>query len=266
MLTKSYLLRAALCVAVAVSSVSASAVAIPGSGDWVVTLQARDLDGNLSNGAEAYYDKALNITWLADANYAKTTNYANSGAFSAYPSPRYGGINEQTGAMDWSVAQKWVQVLNIGGVSGWRLPSMVDTGAAGCWSFTTTGGALTDCGYNTDTSISELAHLFYVTLGDKAYYDPATGLAPQNGWGLSNTGPFVNMQSGRYWTNTKAGKLVWVFYTSGFQTEVEGGFDWSYAWAVHDGDIGAAVPEPSGVLLSLVGFAWITSAFRRRRA
>ena len=103
MLTNKYFLHATLCAVAAFSSVSAKAVAISGSGDWVASLQSRDLDGNFSNGPEAFYDKALNITWLADGNFAKTSNYANSGAFSAYPSPSYGGINASGWSNTWNL-------------------------------------------------------------------------------------------------------------------------------------------------------------------
>ena len=66
---------------------SAHAVGISGQGTWETTLQARDLDGNLTT-AEAYYDTALEITWLADANYAGTTmawGTANSWAVNLNP-------------------------------------------------------------------------------------------------------------------------------------------------------------------------------------
>ena len=46
---------------------SVHAIGVTGQGTWETTLQARDLDGNLST-AEAYYDTDLDITWLADAN------------------------------------------------------------------------------------------------------------------------------------------------------------------------------------------------------
>ncbi len=41
------------------------------SGTTHAALQGRDLDGNLAT-FEAYYDTVLDITWLADANYAMT--------------------------------------------------------------------------------------------------------------------------------------------------------------------------------------------------
>src|SRR3989344_215147 len=72
----------ALVVIVLGASSFAHAASVSGQGTWETTLQGRDLDGNLST-AEAYYDTALNITWLANANYAGTT-------------------------MDWSNANAWV--------------------------------------------------------------------------------------------------------------------------------------------------------------
>lgn len=42
------------------------------------TLLGRDLDGNAST-AEAFFDTVLNITWLGDANYARTSGYDADG-------------------------------------------------------------------------------------------------------------------------------------------------------------------------------------------
>lgn len=80
---------------------------------------------------------------------------------------------------------------------------MVDTGTLGC-DYLLAGG--TDCGYNvqtkdalTGTVYSEMAHLYYVTLGNKGFTTPGTGTPLQSGWGLSNTGPFGNVQRYPYW-------------------------------------------------------------------
>jgi hypothetical protein len=67
-ITPNMLCAIALTLAV---STSLHAASISGQGTWESTLQGRDLDGNLTT-FEAYYDTALNITWLADANYAGT--------------------------------------------------------------------------------------------------------------------------------------------------------------------------------------------------
>lgn len=90
-----------LCAAVAVPSI-ASAVAISGQGAWETTLQGRDLDGDLST-FEAYYDTVLDITWLADANYAQTSGYDNDGV------------------MSWYSAMSWTTQLEYNGYSDWRL-------------------------------------------------------------------------------------------------------------------------------------------------
>jgi len=48
-------------------------------------------------GGQAYYDSAADLTWLTNANAAGTT-------------------------MDLAAANAWAASLNIGGVTGWRLP------------------------------------------------------------------------------------------------------------------------------------------------
>lgn len=70
---KSRLLGAISASLFAMTSIgTAQAVSVSGQGTWESTLQGRDLDGNLAT-FEAYYDTVLGITWLADANYAKTS-------------------------------------------------------------------------------------------------------------------------------------------------------------------------------------------------
>ena len=56
----------------------AGAAVVSGLGTWATTLLGRDLDGDLTNGFEAYYDTVLDITWLADAHYALTSGYAGT--------------------------------------------------------------------------------------------------------------------------------------------------------------------------------------------
>src|SRR3989344_1744726 len=124
-----FLLRwVATALFVVASSVStiAHAAAVSGQGTWETTLQGRDLDGNLST-FEAYYDTALNITWLVDGNYAQTSGY------------------DTDGLMLWSAANTWAAGMNPygSGITGWRLPTMVDIGTTGC-QYSYAGG--TDCG------------------------------------------------------------------------------------------------------------------------
>ena len=218
------------------------AAPITGQGTWESTLQGRDLDGDLST-FEAYYDTTLDITWLADANYAGSP-------------------------MEWVTANNWAANLNpySSGITGWRLPTTIDIGANGC-NFAYTG---TDCGFNVDTATGEMASLFYDTLGNLAYYD-TSGNSPQPGYGLSNTGPFNNIQSGPYWSATEYApdpySAAWVF-NMGSGAQTDGSIPNSYfAWAVHSGDVGvSAVPVPAAMWLFGSGLLGLLGVARRKRA
>ena len=73
----------------------------------------------------------LKVTWLQDANYAKTSGY------------------DADGRMNWVQANAWAGSLNIDGVTGWRLPG--GTMVAG----------------STQTA-SEMGNLFFNVLGGTA--------------------------------------------------------------------------------------------------
>lgn len=231
-----------LCSTTALMFTTAHAAPISG-------LQERDLNGD--GVADAYYDTLQNLTWLRDANFAKTSGH------------------DSDGAMNWSAAQAWASSLSFGGLSDWRLPTMIDSGDPGC-DYGTSG---TDCGYNVRTdseaadSHSELGHLFYVTLGNKGFYDPAG--EEQADYGLLNIGGFDNFQTNAYWLGTDHAPdpdFGWIFDTfDGFQVSLSKDFE-LYAFAVRMGDVGAsAVPEPASVLLMLAGLGGV-AAMRRRRA
>ncbi len=55
-------------------------------------------------GGGLIYDDVLNITWLQDANYAKTWGY------------------DADGRMTWSQAMTWADQLVYAGYDDWRLP------------------------------------------------------------------------------------------------------------------------------------------------
>ncbi|GAB4125283.1 MAG: hypothetical protein Fur0014_22900 [Rubrivivax sp.] len=215
------------------------------------TLQPRDIDGD--GTVDAWYDPGRDLSWLADANAAAGSPFDN-------------GSHGGDGRMTRNAALSWAAWLDVAGVTGWRLPSVVDLGSPGCDA----AYAGTDCGYNVDTASSEMAHLFHAVLGNLSAYD-ATGQARPGvsgtDWGLVNAGPFVHAQNDAHWIGTPYPSptvpMGWSFFTlSGRQVPFSHAAE-MYAWAVHDGDV-AAVPEPaSAALLGLLGLGWLA---RRRTA
>lgn len=204
------------------------------------------------------YDDVLDVTWLRDANFARTSGYSS------------------TGAMTWADADAWVDSLSftVDGrtVDHWRLPHAVESGGT---AFAYDGS--TSWGYNITRPSSELAHLFYVTLGNKGYYDTSGNI--QGGvYGLLSRGPFENVQvfrfGGGYWSDTASSanptRSAWAFnHALGSQSLSDQTplltSDWKYAWAVHDGRV-TAVPEPAEWTILAAGLLATAASARLRRA
>ena len=179
------------------------------------------------------YDPDFDITWLADANYARTSGY------------------RVDGRMTWPQAMAWAAALVVGGHSGWRLPTSVNHDG-------------TPPSYGLWRPGSEFGHLFYTELGPGApgfpkplLTSPSAALALFTHIPLS---PNVNVQvlSGDvgYWTSSDETAIpyyagppgAWVFRIGAFNPGHQGlePKDWLFfAWAVHDGDVGKKLLTPS---------------------
>ena len=245
-------------------------------GSVAASLLAVSLTANASlidNGA-FIYDDVLNISWLADINLAATQTFGVAGI-------------DSNGFMGWDTANSWIAAMNSANYLGhntWRLPTLTPiNGVAFNEPYLFDGS--TDHGYNVTapgtiyagSTASELAHLFYNTLGNVARCDtsnPAgtnpdncTGPTPQV-WGLKNTGLFGSeLIEQRYWYNIE-GKTnparAYDFSTWDGSQGIGHKGGMFVAWAVLDGNATAAVPVPAAMWLFSSGLLGLVAVSRRR--
>jgi hypothetical protein len=177
----------------------------------IVTSANADFSGRLETSPgsgifQAYYDDQLDITWARNAN-----------------------IN---GLMNWYDATSWVSTLDIGGVTGWRLPNMDRDG----------DGSIMDCGSG--------------AISPELCKDNENGFMYwQNGITSSAQSPFFNVQPDAYWSGTEEliGEIdgAWnlIFNASGGGDQGIGNKTAPlYAWAVYGGDVAAADTDGDGVI------------------
>lgn len=213
------------------------------SGSAHAALQGRDLNGSVGS-FEAYYDTDLDITWLADANYAKTSGYHADGNM------------YWADANTWAVNLSLVDAVNNLTYDNWRLPTTLQPDAS-CG--TQAGGS----SYGYGCTGSEMGHLFYSELGGTAGQSILTNSD-------SDLAKFTNFQAHSfYWSGTDAPNTdaAWFFgFGNGGQSADYKDHIIYYALAVSPGDVGAvaAVPEAQTYALMLAGLGLIGWRARRR--
>ena len=188
-------------------------------------------------GGGLIYDDALDITWLQDANNAFTSSY------------------DPDGIMSWTDAKTWAENLEYYDSErdviwkDWRLPDAHNQDGTG-----------PDQGFNiTD---SELGHMYYINLLGTAH-GPAPNLSFIDGNGYSVS--FLNLQNGWYWTRNYHPFPAYAW--ANHMGEGNQVFSWPdntfHAWAVHEGNLGATIPEPATMLLLGTGLAGLIR-FRKK--
>jgi len=190
----------------------------------------------IDRGGGLIYDDVLDVTWLQDANYARTSGY------------------DADGKMNWSAANTWAANLSYGGYDDWRLTDVSPVnGSSFNYNYSTDG--TTDIGYNITSQNSEMAYMFHENLGNKSYFD--TSGNSQAGYGVTNMDLFINLESYVYWSaveyapNTNG---AWAFYTYGGRQVGYYKNSEIYSWAVRSGDVTvSAVPLPGAVWLMASG-------------
>jgi PEP-CTERM motif len=200
---------------------------------WLMTLLTVVLFGiaGLANatlfdrGGGLIYDDYSNITWLQDANYAKTSGY------------------DSDGYMTWWGAMTWADNLVYQGYSDWRLPDAHDWDGGGpCSGW--------NC-YNSEMGhfgILSLPFLFpwnnpFINLEQSLYwshdmFDDGSGLL------------------GAWYTS--------FFVDATWQNVTDIALSVGYAWGVRDGDV-AAIPEPETYTMLFAGLGLLGFMTRRRK-
>lgn len=175
-----------------------------------------------SGGGLTVYDRALNVTWLADANLAGSDACGVT------------GINPD-GSMNWNTAQAFIDSLNARnylGHSTWRLPKTSGTDST---CSVQTPQLHQGSGY--DCTGSEMGELFYTELGSEA------------GSTLARTHDrqarlFTDFQQSLYWSNPDSSQANFGAFTFSFGNGWQGTNFFSnelYVIPVLDGPIGTVI-------------------------
>jgi hypothetical protein len=211
----------------------------------VLTLASATSSAALvSRGAGMVYDSDQNVTWLSNPNLAAASIYDD-------------GDSPVDGRMTLASALAWVDALDFGGYSDWRLPTAPMRDA-------TCSLDNTAVNYGYGCLGNELGHLFYVEFGAAAGQAvSSSGSAYLSLFSAIDDAPGAS----GYWIDSPwccsnhpgfrfaGGELIYTVP----QNQL-------YAWALRDGDVLATVPEPGTAALSVLALGVLLSSTWSRQS
>jgi hypothetical protein len=204
-------------------------------------------------GRGLIYDDVMNITWMADSNYAITSGFFESQ-----------GIAVHNGQVEWYDAMLWANTLEYGGYDHWRLASPLNRDGS---------GPQYECNVAISCDDSELGYMFYRNL-EVPYYAGGDRIGLLGARNTLNLALFKNLQPRNYWTNLREGfSFAYVFdfgvghYSVQYVENPYNVLGLGIPWAVRDGDVIdlSPVPEPQTAALMFVGLGLAGWAARRKR-
>ena len=219
-------------------------------------------------GGQAYYDDALDITWIANANLTATNSFglAYNTNLGDHPSDvagwRYDELIYTDGGMTWGGALHWIDAMNADGGTGylgfndWRLASMSVTAGLP----TGRNASVIDCSSATELACrdNELGYMFFHNLGG-SNGDDLTGNQTVGDVTLTDIQSY-------YMSGTEANnrQYAWMFgFNFGFQTGEHTKNAGFHGWAVRNGDV---VPIPPALWLFGSGLLGLIGIARRKKA
>ena len=186
---------------------------------FTVNAQASLID----RGNGMIYDTVLDITLLADANYAMTSGY------------------DADGLLDWNAATSWTSNLSYNGITGWRMMSLN----------TDNDGTVAECTTEILCRKNEFSYLMTYSVldfsGFSEFYNLSTAYWTSTFDPVNSSVSYFDF----YWAFTLSTNVV------SFPDYIE-----LNVWAVHDGDI-AAVPIPAAIWLMGSGLLLLTGFIKR---
>ena len=207
------------------------------------TAQASLVD----RGGGLIYDTDLNITWLADANYAMTSGYISTIA-----------TTYNDGRMTQQQAVDWAAQLSFGGFDDWRLPSTPVLDSTCSYQSNTLG---INFSYGYGCTGGEMSHLYHIELSGTFDSPITSSLDP-------DLSLFSNIQapnSENYWSSLVEPWGSYGFHFLNGGTNYGGADNNWYVWAVRTGDV-ATVPVPAAVWLFGSGLLGLIGIAKRKRA